>query len=73
MSETSGLQLHISEELEDQFEYADTDLVEVFKSNRITTMQSISGTGALRIGSEFLVYYLQCFSNLICLGQVFPQ
>ena len=28
---------------------------EVIKSKRITTMQGISGTGALRIGSEFLV------------------
>ena len=30
---------------------------EVIKSKRITTMQSISGTGALRIGSEFLAKY----------------
>ncbi|VDL75915.1 unnamed protein product [Nippostrongylus brasiliensis] len=30
---------------------------EVIKSGRITTMQSISGTGALRIGSEFLAKY----------------
>lgn len=34
MSETTGLQLHISEELDDQLEYMDTDLVEVFRSNR---------------------------------------
>lgn len=30
---------------------------EVIKSGRITTMQSISGTGALRIGSEFIAKF----------------
>ncbi|KIH43639.1 hypothetical protein ANCDUO_26350 [Ancylostoma duodenale] len=30
---------------------------EVIESGRITTMQSISGTGALRIGAEFLAKY----------------
>lgn len=34
MSDTSGLQLHISEELDDELEYAHQDLHEVFKSNR---------------------------------------
>ncbi len=52
MSETSGLQLHISEELEDQFEYADTDLVEVFKSNRENIREYM---GAIRNDLDNLV------------------
>lgn len=34
MSDVSGLQLHIGEELDDELEYADSDLVDVFRSNR---------------------------------------
>lgn len=42
---------------------------EVIKSKRITTMQGISGTGALRIGSEFLVRDFWTF--FVCLFQNF--
>lgn len=34
MAETSGLQLHIGEELDDELEYAHHDLVDVFRANR---------------------------------------
>jgi hypothetical protein len=34
MTETTGLQLHIGEELDDELEYAHTDLADVFRSNR---------------------------------------
>ncbi len=43
MSETTGLQLHIGEELDDGLEYADRDLVDVFKSNRENIREYMGG------------------------------
>lgn len=52
MSETSGLQLHIGEELDDQLEYSDVDLIEVFKSNRENIKEYM---GAIRNDMDNLV------------------